>query len=247
MELTTAPEPARPTTYRYTFCFGDGSQKRFAVNLDPETLELIPKPGATPPFWAQLSYYQCPNCPLQEASSPTCPVAVNIAEIVEFFRDSISHDTAEVRVETEGRVYAKETTLQQAVSSLIGIYMVTSGCPVMNKLRPMVDTHLPFMSSSESVYRMISMYLTAQFFLHRRGVEADWNLDRFREFLAGARETNSAFCRRLQSLGVKDASLNALNSLNAMGEITRISLETGDFERWERIFLAQWGASPAGS
>ncbi len=114
--------------------------------------------------------------------------------------------------------------------------MVTSGCPIMSKLRPMVDTHLPFMTASESIYRMISMYLTAQFFLFRMGRKPDWELKEFVAFLEAARDTNAAFCKRLQSIGVKDASLNAISSLNAMGEITRLSLEMGDLARWERIF-----------
>src|SRR5262249_45179319 len=79
-------------------------------------------------------------------------------------------------------------------SSLIGIFMVTSGCPVMNKLRPMVDTHLPFMTSAESTYRVISMYLLAQFFRQRQGRKPDWALEGLLGVLEAAKETNAAFC-----------------------------------------------------
>tara|TARA_B100000686_G_scaffold86198_1_gene93073 strand:- start:90 stop:251 length:162 start_codon:yes stop_codon:yes gene_type:complete len=44
---------------------------------------------------------------------------------------------------TDERCYVEHTTMTEAVSSLLGIYMVTSGCPVMDKLRPMVRFHLP--------------------------------------------------------------------------------------------------------
>jgi hypothetical protein len=55
-------------------------------------------------------------------------------------------------------------------------------------------------------------------------------------FLSECHETNSAFCRRLQALGGRDASLNAMSILNALGEITSLSIETFDLTRWERIF-----------
>jgi hypothetical protein len=159
---------------------------------------------------------------------------------VDEFRDSVSFEEVIVTVETEGRIYSKRTSLQQAISSLVGIYTVTSGCPVLDKLRPMVATHLPFMSPSETVYRMMGMYLLAQFFLEKKGRPGDWSLSGFVTFLDEARTTNTSFCRRIQSIGVKDASLNAFNMLNAMGEIARISLEADDLTRWERIFLAHY-------
>jgi len=241
--LPTA-SPGRKVTFRYHFRLSDGEEKSFLVELDFDTLAILTAPRTAYPEWTALSHHKCPNCPLNEAEHPRCPVAANIVDVVEFFRDSISHEEAEVTVEADGRRYVKETSLQQAISSLIGIYMVTSGCPILNKLRPMVDTHLPFMSSSESVYRTLSMYLLAQYFRMKNGDTPDWNLDGVVTFLREARTTNHAFCRRLQSLGIKDASLNAMNSLNAMGEITRLSLESGDLTRWEAIFLEHFGERP---
>ncbi len=58
----------------------------------------------------------------------------------------------------------------------MGIYMVTSGCPVMGKLKPMVKFHLPFASGEETSYRMVTMYLLAQFFKYKNGKEPDWDL-----------------------------------------------------------------------
>jgi hypothetical protein len=86
-----------------------------------------------------------------------------------------------------------------------------------------VDTHLPFMSPEESSYRTLSMYLTAQYFGMRMGQDPDWQLKDFIAHLRNVRETNGGFCARLRSLGIKDASLNALATLNAMGELTSLS------------------------
>ncbi len=231
---------SEPLRFAYSFRFSDGTEKTFEVQLDAETLGLEAPTRAEYPEWTALRYKQCPNCPLSPETHPRCPIAERVVDLVEFFRESISHEEAEVVVEAQTRTYTKLTSLQKGISSLLGIYMVTTGCPVMNKLRPMVETHLPFMSPTESTYRMIAMYLLAQLILSRHGEKPDWELLQFVEFLREVRTTNTGFWERLRSLGMKDASLNALNSLNSMGEITRDSLEENDLGRWERIFLAHF-------
>ena len=236
-------DDAEPAVLRfaYTFAFDDGATRSFEVVLDHRTLAVARSPAGPLPEWTRLSFRQCSNCPLAEALHPHCPIAANLVEVVDFLSDRSSFEPVEVRVVGEDREYRKRTTLQQGAGSLMGIYMVSSGCPVMDKLRPMVDTHLPFMKPDESCYRMISMYLTAQYFRARAGQEPDWDLDGFLGFLRACHETNAGFCNRLRAIGVKDASLNALAMLSAAGEITSLSIETEDLERWRRIFLAHYG------
>ena len=234
-------DQARLVTCRYLFAFPDGSRRQFLIRLDHDSLEMVVDPRESYPPWTELGYKRCPNCPLDESQHRLCPIARNLVDVVEFLEDRLSYQEVEVSVEHHERRYSKRTTLQQAAGSLIGIFTVTSGCPVMNQLRPMVDTHLPFQTPDESTYRTISMYLMTQYFLHKRGEAADWDLRDLVHFLAEARETNTAFCRRLQSIGVRDASLNALSNLNAMGEITSLSIETRDLARLERIFCPPRG------
>jgi hypothetical protein len=231
-----ASRKPRDITLSYSFALASGSVRRFDVRLDYETLEMIAPERTELPVWTELSFCKCPNCPLDEATHPRCPIAANLVDVVEAFRDSLSYEEVDVSVEAHGRTYSKRTSLQQGVSSLIGIFMVTSGCPILNRLRPMVDTHLPFMNADESTYRMISMYLTAQFFRHKSGKRPDWEMKDLLRFLSECRETNSSFCHRLQALGVRDAPLNAMSILNALGEITSLSIEHFDMSRWERIF-----------
>jgi hypothetical protein len=240
MAASTSRSP-REITFAYTFTRGDGGARRFDVRLDYETLSMITPQRRELPAWTELSFCKCPNCPLDEATHPRCPIAANLVEVVETFKEALSYEEVDVAVEAQGRTYVKRTSLQQGVSSLIGIFMVTSGCPILNRLRPMVETHLPFMSADESTYRMISTYLTAQFFRHKAGKPADWEMKGLLRFLSECRETNAAFCRRLQALGVRDASLNAMSILNALGEITSLSIETFDMSRWERIFEVSLG------
>jgi hypothetical protein len=235
------PGSERRISYRYRFGFSDGQSADLLLELDYDTLAMLPAPRERYPAWTALGFYQCPNCPLDERSCPRCPIAANLVPVVALLEDRISYEPVEVSVESEGRRYSKSTSLQQAAGSLIGIFNVTSGCPILDKLRPMVATHLPFMTPDESTYRMISTYLMSQYFLHRHGRDADLALTGFVAFLEEARETNASFCARLHALGVKDASLNALANLNAMGEIVSLSIEEGELERWERLFLKHWG------
>ena len=213
MSDTHAADPIR---YHYTFRFADGSEKRFEVNLDPTTLALIPPADPAKPDWTELGYHQCEQCPLKKEAAH-CPVAVNLASLVESFKDTLSHEDISVTVEAAQRTYSKQTSLQQGLSSIIGIYMVTSGCPVMDKLRPNVRFHLPFASGGETIYRAVSMYLTAQYFRMRRGEAPDWTLEHLAEVYKGVWQVNKGITQRLAHASNKDANVNAVIVLSAFG------------------------------
>ena len=56
----------------------------------------------------------------------------------------------------------RETSAQQAMSSVLGLIMATSGCPWTDRLRPMARFHLPFASEAETLYRSVGMFLLAR-------------------------------------------------------------------------------------
>src|SRR5207245_3952053 len=114
--------------------FPDSTEKEFKVQLNAKTLELVTKKDPPKPAWTKLKYKQCEQCPLGDEHE-YCPVAVNLSALVESFKDSVSYENTNVRVQTNERIYEKATTLQKGLSSIIGMYMVTSACPVMDKLR----------------------------------------------------------------------------------------------------------------
>jgi len=236
-----------PSTIRiaYRFSFKDGRARDFAITLDHATLQVVAAPRESYPEWTALAYKKCPNCPLDEALHPRCPVATNFVDVVEAFKHERSYDEVDVTVDVHERRYLKHASVQQALSAMIGVLTVTSGCPVLDKLRPMVDTHLPFMSPEESTYRVIAMYLLAQYFRNKQGLAPDWDLDQLVGLLEECRRTNAALVRRLQTLGINDASLNALAMLNTMGEITSLSID-GDLKRLEKIFSDHYGRHSTG-
>jgi hypothetical protein len=221
---------------QYKFTFTDKRVREFNVRLDGETLSLIPQKRSSVPDWTRLSYRKCPNCPLSDKLHPNCPIALNLVEVVEFFKNSISFEEVDVEIITEARNYIKHSDLQTAISSLIGIFMVTSGCPVMDKLRPMVRTHLPFATPEETIYRILSMYMLAQYFVFKDGQKPDWELQNLQDIYEQVQIVNKSFCQRLSEIQIKDASLNAVVSLDSFATLTTFSLELNQLDRIKHLF-----------
>jgi hypothetical protein len=222
--------------YHYEFSFRDNTIKEFKVRLDSASLTLVSEKKQDYPDWTKLGFHQCPNCSFNGEDYSCCPIAVNLVDLVDFFREMISYEETEVTITGHERSYFKKTTLQYGVSSLLGIYMVTSGCPVMEKLKPMVRFHLPFASLEETSYRTMSMYLMAQYFLKRRGFEPDWEMTGLIKMFDEISVLNRYFSRRLLSLQSEDASLNALGILGTFTSFTKFVLEEDMLADFERLF-----------
>lgn len=224
---------------RYRFTLADGSERSFALALDERTLALLsPADAPEPPAWTALENHQCPNCPLATAPEARCPVAVNVDPVIQAFHDSISYDVAEIAVETEARTYVKRAPLQQGISGLIGLIMVTSGCPVLDKLRPMVRNHVPFATIEETTYRAMAMYMLSQFFVQRRGGEPDWDMRALTRVYGEVRKVNKAFVPRLRSLQIEDASLNAVVNLDVFASFTSMTIAANTLDEVEALFAA---------
>ncbi|MEW6061614.1 MAG: hypothetical protein AB1600_06675 [Bacteroidota bacterium] len=208
---------ASPITYNYQFSLNDGREIFFEIRLDPNTLEFIPSSDFQPPEWTKIDFYPCEGCPLLDKVQ-RCPVAVNLSRIIEPFKHTVSHTPAVVKVETESRVYSKETTVQNGLSSIIGICMVTSNCPVMDELRPLTRYHLPFATPEETLFRVASYYLLRQFFIAKDGGTPDWNLSGLIEIYKKISAVNVGISRRISQASESDANVNAVIILHSYGE-----------------------------
>ena len=156
-------------SYEYKFKFDDNTEKVFEINLDEQTLDLIQEPKDSYPEWTELAFYKCDNCPFNENKTKYCPLSVSLIEVIDFLGSKISYTEVNMEIISKERTYLKRTSMANAGTSLIGIFMVSCGCPLLKKLRPMVRYHLPFASVDETFYRAMSMYLLAQFFVYKRG------------------------------------------------------------------------------
>lgn len=236
--MNTSKTNSETIVYRYKFTFGAGVQKEITVELDRETLTLIQGEDVTHPQWAQLDFFKCSNCTLDEQCNQFCPIAVNLAALIKHFANLVSYEEVDVLIETTERSYIKRTAVQKSVSSLIGIIMVTSGCPVMETLKPMVRFHLPFATAEETMFRVISMYLFAQYFLNKRGRNPDWELRNLTGIYNDIRIVNKCFCKRLTNINIKDSSINALVILDNFAKLVTFSINEDMLDEIEQLFSA---------
>lgn len=210
--------------FRYTLEFEEGTKKEFVLNLSGKTFDLQNMPPSNPPEWTKVEFSQCEHCPLGD--KPHCPIALNLSGFIPEFEDTKSFTTAKVTLETPQRTYFKETSVQTALSGMIGIIMVTSGCPVMDKLRPNVAFHLPFASIMETAYRSVAMYLTAQAIKKLRGKEPDWDMKGLMKIYEGISHVNKGMADRVKQASSTDTGANAIVILNAFGDSVSIVVET---------------------
>jgi hypothetical protein len=224
--------------FRFSFSLEGGAEKEITVRLDAETLNLVSREKGPFPEWAELEFFKCPNCPVDRDQVRHCPAASCLAGPIGYFKDHHSYEKADVLIEAAERTYTKRTTLHDGLSSLIGIYMVTSGCPVLDKLKPMVRFHLPFATDEETKFRVRSMYLLAQHFIHRRGGEYDWEMKRLKEMYEDIRVVNKSFRERLSKISPEDANVSALVKLDCFAWSVVTALSGDKTDDIERLFAA---------
>ncbi len=214
-----------PIKFVYTFDLDDGETSRFEILLERTTLALVSNREPDLPSWTELGFHMCSNCTLDEGSNPHCPVAANLVGIVEEFKALISYDKVKVTVETEDRTYLKDTTVNQGLGSMLGIVMVTSGCPLMEYLKPMVRFHLPFATVEETIFRMASMYLVAQYILEQEGRPSDRSLHGLAGIYAEVSKVNKDFSHRLAQAAERDANVSALVELDVFASMVQLFVE----------------------
>jgi len=215
----------QPISFRYIFDTELEKPFVFEILLDARTLTYQSKVCAEEHSWTDLDYHRCDGCRLADLGISKCPVAVNLQDIVQCFSASISYDKVNITIETDDRSYSKQNvTMQSGLSSILGLIMTTSGCPSLDYLRPMVKTHLPFASISETVYRAISMYLLAQFTRAKNGLEPDWGLGGLTDIYSQIDKINRAMVQRLQSATQQDASLNAVVILDSFAKMVPLTI-----------------------
>jgi hypothetical protein len=223
-------------TFSYVFILGDGRKKEFNVRTDGSTMNQIVSGDGPAPDWTALTFHQCSNCPLDATAFPQCPAALSLVDVVDFFHDDISYDEADVFIEAPVRNYSRHISLQEGISSLVGLLMATSGCPHLEKLKPMARFHLPFADDYETTYRNLSMYLLAQYFISREGGSPDWELKGLVGLYDDIRTVNKHFVQRLTNIQVKDASLNALVKLDCFAMSIDFTVNQGMIDDYREMF-----------
>jgi len=237
-----------PIVILYRMTFQDGRQQTFRVLLDRITLSLLSWPDGPAPQWTRLENHRCRPCSLDPGVHDHCPAAVALSGLADTFKSAVSWSPVDLWVETEQRNYQHHTTLQKAVSSLAGILMPTAGCPVLHRMRPLVQTHLPLQSQFESTQRLLSLFLFEQWARERQGLPFEWNPRAIQAYLEQVSELNLAFTERLGTIPGQrgDTTTNAVVILDSLATATLAATETEPFTHWVRL-LHTAAPSPTGS
>jgi hypothetical protein len=154
-----------------------------------------------------------------------CPIAVNLADLVTEFKQTLSYDSCLVSCRTAERLITKETVVQDGLSSIMGLIMATSGCPVMNILKPMARFHLPFATIDEALFRSVSVYLLRQYFIYLDQGQSDFHLENVKFYYDKIEKVNSGILRRIKSATRLDADRNAIVILNCLAQILHLELD----------------------
>jgi hypothetical protein len=221
-------------TYKYKFVFDSGAEKIFEINLEPDLLTYIRNSKKEPPEWTKCEGLKCNS--LCGFIDKHCPIMVNIEELIDSFSDHSSFENVKIFVEVNSRTYIKETSLQDGVGSLMGIIMVSSGCPVLSKLKPMVRYHLPFALIEETEFRVISMFLLAQYLRKRRGLNPDWELNELKKVYSDIREINKSLAQRIANVEKMDTGINAVVILDNFANLVTIDLDEDELSHIESLF-----------
>ncbi len=228
--------------YQYHFKLKDGNEKYFTVSINEDNLEIINNPDIEKPDWAKFENFQCPHCPMNVELNTHCPLAISLNNLLKEFNNIPSYERAEVTVNSKYRKYCKDSTAQEGISSLMGLLMVSSGCPVLGKLKPMIIHHLPFASLPETDYRVFSTYLLAQYIKMKEGKTPDWEMKGLQNIYDRINILNKYVAEKIKSLELLDANVNAVVILSNFANSVTMSLDDEDLwliEPYFKEFLSE--------
>ena len=209
-------------TIRYRFDLPDGSTKALEFEFDAVDFRMKKAPPDDPPFWTELNFSRCSNCPLDERMAPHCPAALQMAAAVEPLKTLVSFDTVGVTVTQAERTVYVQTSAQQAMSSVLGLIMATAGCPWTDHLRPMARFHLPFASEAETVYRSTCMFLMARALA---GSDGPHSFAALEALYTNLHVVNRDMSRRLGAATRTDPARNAMALLDSYTTLLPAALE----------------------
>ena len=230
-----------PFRFHYQFKFSDGTTKDYSILLTPDTLSLIREDDdRSPADWTRLECDQCKGCPLTPDTHPRCPIAVNIMELVDNFKDVFSYHDCTVMCETQERTFLKKTSVMEGLSAIFGVIMATSDCPVMEFLKPMARFHLPFSTIEETTVRTASMYLLAQYFKHKDQSGMKFDFSNLEKHYARVQLVNEGLLKRIQGISSEDADKNAIITLHSLSQFLSMEIDYS-LGGLESVFINRFG------
>ena len=185
------------------------------------------------PDWCQLGYKQCPNCTLSPIWHPYCPLAVRLIPFVNLPACN-SYDEVSAKVEMENKVITTETSAQEALSSLVGLVIATSGCPHTRFFKPLAWFHNPFSSPEETLYRTCAAYLFSCI-SHRKPDQPEISFELLKEIYKNIHIINVNIAARIHNHSETDSVLNAIVLIDLITKELPITIDD-DLSDVKRLF-----------
>lgn len=212
-------------TITYTFTLPDKRTETFGLTFDAHTIELINEKAIAPPPWTRLTVEQCSHCPFTPETHPHCPVALNLTPIIELFDELMSFEKISVAVSSKERNVVQQTSAQEGISSLMGLLIAGSSCPMTHFFKPMARFHLPFANKEETMWRAAATYLLACYFTEQGLQLNDMNLGGLVKIYDDVTRLNDALVSRLRTATSRDSTVNALVHLDVFAKFLTPPLE----------------------
>jgi len=159
-----------------------------------------------------------------------------IAELVTTFKDTASYVECAVTCVAPERTVIKQTTVQEGLASILGLLMATSGCPIMDFFKPLARFHLPFASVDETIFRIVAVYMLRQYYRKDGAMNDSFSLQNIKNHYALVKQVNRGIYNRIRSIIELDADKNAIITLNSLGQILEMEIDT-NLESLHHLFL----------
>lgn len=210
---------------RYILHEQGGGEREIPVEFDEDAFTVVTEERGAWPDWTRLAAHKCDHCPLDAEEAPRCPLACALVPVVEATADLVSHDPVRVEAVLTERRITVDTTVGEALRSLMGLIIPASGCPHTAYFRPMARFHLPFSSAAETLYRVCSMHRLAQALRATDGREQDAAFDELTRIYADINVVNTFVAQRLLDAAGQDSSRSAVALLDVFAQLIPFQFE----------------------
>lgn len=235
-----------PVSIEYRIKLGEKRVENFQFQLDGKTFDLITGEIPDLPKWTELSFRQCPHCPLNPIEHSHCPMAVQLLDIVERFTDADAVDVVELEVVTGERRVIQTLALQNAIASMLDLVVPACRCPKTAFMKPLARFHLPSASEEETVFRVTGMYLLSQYFLSQTSGDSAIEFDGLTRIYEDLHLVNTAITSRLQGVTHSDSLKNAIALVERYSVLVPALLED-QLKEMRGFFQAYLPQADAGS
>lgn len=197
------------TDLTYIIELPDADSLKYHFSFDGERY-ILNKENPEPAPWTELAFKQCSHCPYQQGTGPKyCPAAYQLSLVVDDVDNMMSYEQVPVKVISQHRTIQQTSSIQETVSSLLGLIFASCGCPHTEFLLPMARFHLPFATAEETLWRSCGSFLLAQYFRAEDGCQKELLTDILRRY-ENLEMINVALVKRLKSQVHSDACPNAI-------------------------------------